>query len=77
MKAYQNIKNISYQKIVQILGDYIKFPKVITVSSVDIDMFKTENKCKITQVFGAIDGTHIFNKTYLVKVFQHKKKTST
>ena len=56
------------------MGDYIKFPKVITVSSVAIDMLKTGNECKITQVFVAIDDTHIFIKTYLVKAFQHKKK---
>ena len=46
-----------FQKLAQISGNCIKFPKEIIKSSVPIKMFKTENHCKNPQVVDATDGT--------------------
>ena len=46
-----------FQKLAQISGNCIKFPKERTKTSVAIEMFKTENHCKTPQVVDATDGT--------------------
>ena len=46
-----------FQKLAQISGNCIKFPKERIKTSVAIEMFKTENHCKTPQVVDATDGT--------------------
>ena len=53
----------SFQKLAQISGNCIKFPKERIKTSVAIEMFKTENHCKTPQVVDTTDGT------------QHKTRT--
>ena len=47
----------SFQKLAQISGNCIKFPKERIKTSIAIEMFKTENHCKTLQVVDATDGT--------------------
>ena len=47
----------SFQKLAQISGNCIKFPKERIKTSVAIEMFKTENHCKTPQVVDTTDGT--------------------
>ena len=46
----------SFQKLAQISGNCIKFPKERIKASVAIEMFKTENHCKTSEVVDATDG---------------------
>ena len=43
----------SFQKLAQISGNCIKFPKERIKTSAAIEMFKTENHCKTPQVVDA------------------------
>ena len=47
----------SFQKLAQISGNCIKFPKKRIKKSVAIEMFKTENHYNTPQVVDATDGT--------------------
>ena len=47
----------SFQKLAQISGNCIKFPKERIKISVAVEMFKIENHCKIPEVVDATDGT--------------------
>ena len=47
----------SFQKLAHISGNCIKFPKERIKTYVAIEMFKTENHCKIPQVVDAADST--------------------
>ena len=61
MKTCQksDVAFFSCQKLIQISGNYIKFPKERIKPYVAIEMLKTENQCKTPQIVGATDGTHI------------------
>lgn len=47
----------SGQKLIQVSGNYIEFPKERVKTSVGIEIFKTKNQCKTTQVLDATDDT--------------------
>ena len=58
-----SIKREFCSEIFRLSADFIKFPISQLDTAKAIETFKQECDCKIPQVLGAIDGTHIFIQT--------------